>query len=280
MSNTLTRTQAKKWTLGAQVASGVFVLLAVMLGLGALSMPKPTHGDGINGAGNGHTPLPGLDYTQNTANSDGLAQSISSQTIDTIGLAQRFALLENAPIIPDNTVVEPDPISAENTGSNDSGEIAKRVRYIGFINDPNALHAFIRIDGKQRIVAMGQMAKAGSDDFEDLTVEKITAEYIVMSDGQDRAQIKMASRTGQSVTLIEGGSVDVATERNNNGSMLSAEDEATIAALPSRQQPRARIRLERERRGLPPDKVRNRKTPKPLGTARAGFSKNSQNRND
>ena len=55
------------------------------------------------------------------------------------------------------------------------------------------------------------------------------------------------------------------------GSLLTAEDEARIAAMPPRQQPLARRRLERERRGLPPDKER-RRNPQPQVTVKASFN--------
>lgn len=257
MTNTLSRTQAKKWTLGAQIASAAFVLGAVALGV--VGLPEPVANSPMNTTGNPFAGMPGADFDPNAANATSNTKSTSSTQIDTLGLAQRFARLDNAPKIETNVEIDDTPIARSSDGEENTnpGDIAKRVRYIGFINDPDTRHAFIRIDGKQRVVSLGQVAKAGEDGFSDLTVERITPNHIVLTDGESRAKVKMANRTGQSITMIDGGKVDVSPAAEN-GSMLSAEDEARILAMPARQQPLARRRLERERRGLPPDKERRR----------------------
>jgi len=266
-AKTISRSRAKAWTLGAQLASAGFVFGAVAIGI--LDLPEPAVGPTIQIANNADNGLPdGSSITKNATGS----QTTQHGDIDTIGLAMRLSLLDNAPKLAAPPEPEPDTEIATITPTTDSGEIAKRVRYIGFINDPSARHAFIRIDGKQRIVALGQVAKAGADGFSDLTAERITPNYIVMTDGEKRAQIKLASRSGASITLIGGGKVDVANAAKN-GSVLTAEDEAAIMALPPRQQPGARRRKERELRGLSPVKEYTRPVPKPLGTNRSSFNK-------
>ncbi len=281
MTNTISRSQAKTWTLVAQLASVVFVLGAVALGV--VGLPEPSTGATVDPANNApFNSKPGANQNQSSKGSKkgSGSESGSSIAIDTTGLALRFALLDNAPRIIDNTVIEPEDDSSDPEGEpvND-GTIAKRVRYIGYIKDPNTKHAFIRIDGKQRIVSQGGTAKAGSDDFDDLTVERITPLHIIMSDGEKRAQIKLATRSGQSITMIDGGEVEIAPAAEN-GSLLTAEDEAKIAAMPARQQPGARRRLERERRGLSPENENRRPTPEPLAEFRGGFNNNrDRNRN-
>jgi hypothetical protein len=274
-TKTISRSRAKAWTLGAQIASAGFVFGAVAIGI--LDLPEPAVGPTIQSTNNAENGLPDGSANTKKAASD---QTADHRDIDTIGLAQRFALLDNAPKL----AAPPEPEPGETTTiitptTTDSGEIAKRVRYIGFINDPSARHAFIRIDGKQRIVALGQVAKAGADGFSDLTAERITPNYIVMTDGEKRAQIKLASRSGASITLIGGGKVDVA-DAAKNGSVLTAEDEAAIMALPPRQQPGARRRKERELRGLSPVKEYNRPVPKPLGSNRSSFNKKKPNQSN
>ncbi len=270
----ISRSQAKAWTLGAQLVAAGFVLGAVALGVTGL--PEPSIPPRIDPAGSpiGKYPVQPTSKT-NDQISDGSARS---QQIDIIGLAERFALLDNAPTITPSTPIAdpPDPTPAPTQVYN---EIVKRVRYIGFINDPESRHAFIRIDGKQRIVALGEIAKAGAPEFPDLTVERITPNHIVMTDGDKRAQIMLATRTGQSITLIGGGQVEVAAAAEN-GSVLTAEDEASILSLPPRQQPLARRRLERERRGLSPDPKPRRPAAKPLGTARGSLRRNRPDRED
>ncbi len=280
MTNTLSRSQAKKWTLGAQIASAAFVLGAVALGV--VGLPEPVGNSPINTTGNPFAGMPGADFDPNASNTESDANNASSAQVDTIGLAQRFALLDNAPEEEKNIVIDDTPIARSSNGEENTnpGDIAKRVRYIGFINDPDTRHAFIRIDGKQRVVSLGQIAKAGEDGFSDLTIERITPNHIVLTDGESRAKVEMANRTGQSITMIDGGQVEVSPAAEN-GSMLTAEDEARILAMPARQQPLARRRLERERRGLPPDKERRRQPKAETRPAFVGsFNKNTNRTNN
>jgi len=258
MTNTISRSQAKAWTLGAQLGSLVCVLGGVALGI--VGLPSPTPGSALDQTRNDTAVginIPDGDPTGAQNQGDDAPQTIE---IDTAGLAQRFALLDNAPVLVNNATPEPEPTITEDPTTDTDGSIVKRVRYIGFINDPEAKHAFIRIDGKQRIVSLGQVAKAGNEDFPDLSVERITPRSIVMSDGKKRAKIDLAVKIGQSITMAGGQKVDVA-KAAQNGSMLTPEDEAKIAAMPPRQQSRARQRLERERRGLPPESTRKAQTP-------------------
>lgn len=270
MSNTVTRSQARTWTIGAQIASGLCVLGAVALGV--IGLPEPTPGAALEQAKSSlNARLPGP--AGEDPATDGELPTESAD-VDTMGLAQRLALVDNAPtpvITPPEEPVEgvdppqPGPVNAE---------IVKRVRYIGFINDPDTRHAFIRIDGKQRIVPLGGIAAAGDDQFPDLTLERVTPQLIVLTDGETRASVNLANRSGQSVTMIDGGEVNSASSENENGSLLTAEDEEMIASLPPRQQPGARRRLERERRGLPPEVVRPR--PQPQATVRGSISRDGE----
>ena len=281
MTNPITRTQAKKWTICAQLASGVCVLGAIALGV--VDLPEPSASGTLNAAGGMSLAEMHSKNTQDTnapAKNSGSDAGQSTQ-IDTVGLALRFALLDNAPKVVSNVLIvdEPGPMVAD-PDPNIGSEIAKRVKYIGFINDPQSRHAFIRIDGRQRVVSVGSIAKAGQDGLEDLKIERISPVHIVLSDGKTRAKIEMANRTSQSITMVSGTQIEV-TPSPETGSLLSAEDEARIAAMPKRQQPGARRRLERERRGLPPTNEPRRPTPEPRGKIRSGFSENAiRNRNE
>ncbi|PCI08243.1 hypothetical protein COB72_08680 [bacterium] len=276
MTNTITRTQAKKWTICAQLASGVCVLGAIALGV--VDLPEPSASGTLNAAGGMSLAEMHSKNTQdaNAAPKNSSSDAGQSTQIDTVGLALRFALLDNAPKVVSNVLIidEPGPMVAD-PDPNIGSEIAKRVKYIGFINDPENRHAFIRIDGRQRVVSVGSMAKAGQDGLEDLKVERIAPGHIVLSDGKTRAKIELANRSSQSITMVSGTQIEV-TPSPETGSLLSAEDEARIAAMPKRQQPGARRRLERERRGLSPTNEPRRPTPEPLGRIRSGFSKNAQ----
>jgi hypothetical protein len=275
MTNPVSRSQAKKWTIGAQLASVVFVLGAVTLGV--VGLPTPKTDAPVNPTG-GVIDKPGMSgYEAPKVNPSQEVEDDQFSVVDTIGLAARFALLDNAP--KPKGVVDSTPPQGPTDPDPEPGnpEIIKRVRYIGFINDAQNPHAFIRIDGKQRVVTRGGIAKAGDETMSDLTVERITPKNIVLTDGESRTSVELAGRTGQSITMVSGQEVEV-TPAAQNGSLLTAEDEATIAALPARQQPSARRRLERERRGLSAERENRRPTPQPKKTVRSNFNNNrSQN---
>lgn len=277
MTSTLSRSQAKTWTLIAQIASGVCVLGAV--GVGVVGLPQPTPGAALEEAKANAWPIGGPGATPgNNAGAENEPGQTPATQVDTTGLAARFALLDNAPIPVDNSTPEPEEVEQPDgpDGGPDDGEIAKRVRYIGFINDPSTRHAFIRIDGKQRIVAQGSVAKSANEEFADLRVERITPDRIVLSDGQKRASVPLAAKSAQSITMIDGGSVDVADSAQENPSGgLTKEDEEYIASLPPRQQPSARRRLERERRGLPATNPNRRRPPEPQATYRGTLNRSS-----
>ncbi|MDF1808288.1 MAG: hypothetical protein P1U42_01180 [Phycisphaerales bacterium] len=269
MSNNITRSQAKSWTLAAQLASVVFVLCAVALGI--VGLPEPKTNAIIDQT---NQPMM-MDNSQSRANStnpnsinDGLT---SMMAIDSLGLSERLALLDNAPVMVNKEPVDTTDFDPEPEQNIDDGEIAKRVRYVGFINDPDNRHAFIRIDGKQRIVALGSTARSGNEDFPDLIVERITPDAIVLNDGERRGRVPLASRSNQSITMAGGAPVEV-VESAAASTGLTEEDEARIAAMPARQQPLARRRLERERRGLPPENENRKPTPKPQREYRGGFT--------
>lgn len=274
-TSTLSRSQARKWTLCAQLASAAFVLGAVAIGV--VGLPEYKKSTTIDAAAN----TPGGMMMNGSGAQPGTQPSAEQQEelrtdVDTIGLALRLALLDNAPVL--EVISEPEEVSntdeSEITTEDPTGSIIKRVRYIGFINDPANDHAFIRIDGKQRVVTKGGVARAGNDSMPDLRVEQITSRAIILSDGEIRSRVPIADRTGQSVTMAGGGTVEVAAAAEN-GSLLTDEDEARIAAMPARQQPLARRRLERERRGLSPDKERRRPIPEPQVTVKTTFNKSN-----
>ena len=281
MSTPLTPSQAKLWTVGAQVASLILVLSAVTVGI--VGLPEHAPGSSLEKAKANAWP------TQSPENPSGVGQSNAGDRaeIDTLGLAERLALLDNAPVPVDNTVIETptEPESSDPGPTYGAGLIVRRVKYIGFINSAKTQHAFIRIDGKQRIVRMGEIAKSGDEQFDDLKVERITPNRIVLSDGENTAEIRLADKSGPSVTMVSGDDVAVAAAEPEDPTKLTDEEEAMIASLPARQQPMARRRLEREKRGLPAEKENRRPTPEPLVTVRGSLNRNGpsprrQNRDD
>jgi len=275
MSTPLSRSQAKIWTLGAQAGSLICVLGAVAVGM--VGLPEHTQGAALEqakaNANAFNTPI-----TNSTgSNETGSFDSASNSSVDTLGLAQRLALLDNAPEPPVVAVeTGPDVDTTPDTEfDGDDATIVRRVKYIGFINDARTPRAFIRIDGKQRIVSSGETAQSANEDFPDLRVERVTPYLIILRDGEKRAAVNLASKSGPSITMVEGTEVEVAATPSN-GSQLTAEEEAHIQSLPVRQQQMARRRLEREKRGLPPENENRRPTPEPLVSIRGNPSESGQ----
>ena len=265
MSTHLSRSQAKRWTIVAQGGSLLCVLGVVVVGM--VGLPEHTPGVTLEQARTNARAFAGpAANTKNSTSDADFTQRTAS--IDTLGLAQRMALLDNAPIPPVVAQDEPDDGGEETDNADTNGvsedeiTIARRVKYIGFINDARTPRAFVRIDGKQRIVSAGETARSADEGLVDLQVQRVTPRLIVLSDGEARAVINIATSDGPSVTMVTGDQVESVT--SDDGSLLTDEEEAMIQSLPPRQQPGARRRLERQKRGLPAENPNRRPTPEPL----------------
>ena len=275
MSNPLSRSQAKTWTIGAQAGALLCVLGAIAVGVNGL----PDHEPGASLAQIQQTNTTNTPGTSNNAGSSSQMNPFRSTSVDTLGLAERFALLENSPVRPviaDPTPETDDDVDPPSGPTYEEGLIHRRVKYIGFINSSNTQHGFIRIDGKQRIVSANGTARSGDEQFPDLKVYRVTPSFIQLSEEDGpRVTINIAEKSGPSVTTTGNDTVEVAVTPNPNGALLTEEEEADIASLPPRQQPGARRRLEREKRGLSENPVR-RPTAEPLVTIRGNPSENGQ----
>ena len=288
MSSPLTRSQARTWTLAAQAGALVCVLGAVGAGIVGLPNHKPSasleqaRANALAMANMGSAGTSSDNANDNISDSD----TELFTEVDTLGLAQRFALMDNAPV-PVQPVVET-PVETTDDGDDpqstdevESMNIFRRVKYIGFINDARTQHAFIRIDGKQRIVKVGDTARSGDDTLPDLQVIRVTPRHIQLRNGDERATIQLADKSGPSVTMVDGDEIQVAqtNDQPEDGNLLTAEEEAMIESLPPRQQPMARRRLEREKRGLPAENENRRPTPEPLVTIRGGAASGNNQSN-
>mgnify|MGYP003662977982 CR=1 FL=1 len=260
MTNPISRSQARSRTLGAQAACVLFVLAAAGIGVAGLPSPPSQAAVDLTATNTtntgGLTGSSGINQGTNAQSPNGQGDLFAAAQVDTIGLAQRLAMLDNAPVINTKPVTqtptgedpEPEPVAAD-------GLIARRVQYIGYISNPPTQHAFIRIDGKQRVVVSGGIAKSADESYPDLTIKSISPKSIQLSDGETSVAIALANRIGQSITMAGGEEVEVAAEKPN-GSLLTEEDEKYLESLDPGLRPSSRRRLERERRGLPPRETR------------------------
>jgi len=278
MSNPLTRSQAKTWTIGAQAGALIFVLGGVAVGMGFVGPSEHEQGTTLEIIR--AKALPAGGQATGKDNEQREIDPNRSIDVDTIGLAERLSLLDNAPQITpkpvEPTTEVPDEGGDENTPTVDDANLIRRVKYIGFINSSNSQHAFIRIDGKQRIVSVGETAKAGDDQFEDVKILRVTPDYIRVGDDVGNAVIELADKSGPAVTMVNGTDLEVVESETKSDSLLTPEEEAYIASLPARQQQNARRRLEREKRGLSPENENRRPTPEPLVRIRGNAAENNQ----
>jgi len=231
MSSIISRTKAKRLTLVYQVIAVVCILAAV--GIGIVGLPESAQIARISEVAQPpSTPIPGVAYNNE---SDPTANQPRVMRIDPGSIAARFTMIDNAPqvtSVPD--IVDPDepenqPIFEE------PGSLAKRVRYTGYINDSDQPLAFIRIDGVQRIVAEGAIARAGSFGFDDLEIKGVRPKFILVSNGEIEDRIPLAEKTGASVTLSAGTDIIVAPPTREEDVELTAEELDRLSKMPARQ---------------------------------------------
>jgi len=232
MSKIISRTKAKQLTLLYQVTAVVCLLGAVAIGV--VGLPESAATARINSVSQPPTPpVPGVNI-ENATNPGQETNQRAQTRIDPGSIAARLAMLDNAPEtskIPNEILaVDTDTTPVENTGS-----LAKRVRYTGYINDSDKPLAFIRIDGTQRIVAEGGIAKAGSMGLDDLTIKGVRPKFILVTDGQVEDRIKLAAKTGPSVTMSSGAEIIAAKPTREADVVLSPEELEQLSKMPARQ---------------------------------------------
>lgn len=196
-----------------------------------------------------------------------------SSVVDPMSIAARLALVDNAPTPPETTPDldgqdDENPI-AINEPTTEDGALAKRVRYLGYISDPDSALAFIRIDGTQRIVREGSTARSGDESFEDLEIREVTPNSILVALGDQEDRIRLASKTGASIAMTGGGEVEVSNvPTREEDVVLTAEELESIAHLPPRQRALQERILKRQKMGKP---LRGLDT-EPMARSRANIS--------
>lgn len=194
--------------------------------------------------------------------------------VDARSISDRLALLDNAPVVqePEATTDESAPEAPTDEGQDDSAAIIKRVKYLGYITEGDAPLAFIKIDSAQRIVREQAIVPAGSEGLDDLEVVAIRPNFIVLTDGEQRAKIRLASRTGPAIATTGGDEIDSRPTREQDV-VLTPEELESIAHLPPRQRAVRERLLKRQKIGRPAKPINM--TPK--AEYRASFS-NPENR--
>ena len=231
MSAIISRTKANRLTLVYQVIAVVCILAAV--GIGIIGLPESALTPNINEVAQPpNAPIPGVSYSDQTEPS---TEQPVSMRIDPGSIAARFGMLDNAPevtSVPD--IVDPE-LPDDQPIIDEPGSLAKRVRYTGYINDSEQPLAFIRIDGVQRIVAEGAIAKAGSFGLDDLEIKAVRPKFILVSDGELEDRIRLAERSGAAVTVSAGTDIIVAPPMREEDVVLTEEELERLSKMPARQ---------------------------------------------
>ncbi len=273
MSAIISRTKAKRLTLVYQAAAVVCVLAGVAVGV--IGLPESAAIARINDvAQNPVSPVPSPTDTAENQDASNTLTSLFQTRIEPAGIAARLSMLDNAPRV--STVAEeyvPDDSDPEVPEQSDEGMLAKRVRYTGYISDSNNPLAFIRIDGTQRIVPQGGVAQAGSMSMDDLTITTVRPKFIMVSDGNNEDRIMLADKTGASVTMSGGETIEAAPVRLTEADIeLTPEELASLEGLSPRARGARERMLKRSKLGreIPPH-------PKvPLASFKAGLGGNNQ----
>lgn len=248
MSQTITKANAASTTRITRVAAVVFAAVAV--GLGVAGLPdrdrpstEPAPAFDPRGPGEGNAPPP-----------TGATQAPFTR-VDSEGVAARLAMLGNAPTIaaaaPPVTPADPGP-TIDPGGEPVYAGIGDRVRYMGMVQLGETRAALVRIDGRQQIVRENATVAPPPEhsDYPALTVERISGVQIVVSDGEGRAPVRIAERTGPSITMASGGPVTTVAQPAE-----AAQDDPSRARitnereLPQREIDRRARMLDRQRSG-------------------------------
>lgn len=242
MSSTMTRTKAKHWTLAAQGAAVLLLVAGVALGVTGLpeqSLPTAAEIDPVsNGGVTGNNPNPGT------------GADPARMRVEVGSLAERLSMVDNAPELPEIVVETPtkDPEDTP-TPSGESDEIAKRLRFIGYVAEGSNHAAFVRIDGVQRIVREGGVIPSGDEYLSDVTIKTIRPRFIIASDDQGEARVMLGTRTGQTITMANGNEITPATVENENDNNYDERILGDPSRVPQRELDRRRRTLDRALRG-------------------------------
>jgi len=283
MSTIISRIKAKRLTLLYQITAAICVLGAVAIGI--LGLPESSANSQLDQVSQSpDTPIPGAKSDQPDQSPADILK-FDHIRIDPRSVAARLAMLDNAPqvtTVPDTTpTTEPTDEPTDEPVSDDSGSLAKRVRYTGYINDSDRPLAFIRIDGIQRIVAEGDVALAGSMGLDDLTIKAVRPKFILITDGQVEERIKLASKNGPSISMSSGSDVVVVSvPQREEDVILSPEEIERLGKMSARVRGAEERLLRRQKLGKGPGGFER----EPLASFTAGAGnarqKQQQNSND
>lgn len=212
MTQPMTRTNAVLTTQITRAAAVVLAAGAVALGLTGLpDRSLPPAGSTLPGSSGLGVP-PGMPPAGASGNT--VVRPASFGPVDAGGLSARFAMLDNAPKIPEakGVIVNNDsgPAVVIVNESPAASGITDRVRFLGVVRMGEQNAAFVNVDGRQRFVQEGARLAPPTDrpEFPELIVERIMSTTIVVGDGRSQERLSLSQRTGPAVTMADGGVVN------------------------------------------------------------------------
>lgn len=245
MSQTITRANAASTTRITRAAGLVFAVVAVGLSVAGLPDRDPPSTEPaplFNPAGTPETP------------GNGAVSPVAFNRVDSGAVAARLAMLGNAPkipvVVPPAGPADPGP-TTDPTGQLVFASIGDRVRYMGMVQLGDVRAALVRVDGRQQMVRENATVAPPADhsDYPALTIERITGAQIIVSDGETRAPVQIAARSGPSITMAGGGSVTTVTTPAPAADDPSRAVMTNQRELPQREADRRARMLERQRSG-------------------------------
>ncbi|MFI4898848.1 MAG: hypothetical protein ACIARR_13620 [Phycisphaerales bacterium JB059] len=232
----ISRTQARKVTLGAQVAS--LVLASGAVGVAAMGLPL--------GEAAPFTPIQ-VANPEEAAPAEGESASTGVpdfSQVDFTGIVERFARVRNAPKVETQPTVTT-PGGEDPKGGGGIGESAgDEVRYLGMIQIGARRSAMLVIGGKQRIVGQGAQETGGEG--AEVRVLSVHPEFVVAEVNGERTRITKSERQASAVTTIERTPESIRRANENQNRAALAAQGRTGESPDEAQNPRADF--ERRRR--------------------------------
>lgn len=231
----ISRTQARKVTLGAQLAS--LVLASGAVGVAAFGLPL--------GEAEPFTPIEIADPEEVApAEGEGPSSGVPDYSVvDFTGIVERFAMVRNAPKAEQQTSVPPKGGEGSEGGGTTEAAAGGEVRYLGMIQIGARRSAMLVIDGSQKIVGQGAQEKGGEG--AEVRVLSVHPEFVVAEVNGERTRITKSERQASAVTTIER-TVESARRENEAQNRAALAAQGRGGEAPDEQNPRADF--ERRRR--------------------------------
>ncbi len=242
MSQAPTRAHAKRNTLFAQGAAVVLAAVAVAVFIFGIPGVEPP---------NVEVQTVAELLAQRQAEQDRLDQvdqvedEHSARQVDLEAVAERLAFLHQVAVADTDSPSDPDEPEQLNTDGSEKVEL----KYLGHIAEPTRQLALISVNGRQRIVPLGQVATFTPEGGDTVTLKVVglSASEVLIERNSVRERIYKAPRMSSAVTQVAAPPPE-APGSNRPGDRLGSRPGNPGASLSSPQDPQEESDLDRRRR--------------------------------